>query len=151
MKKVIIGVVLVILLPTISSADYDANKIKQFVTKEKIFKVTGWKRSDNNVAWIAKHNLKNAVMSITKDNAGIMTFLSTSAEATDAMVRCLYLGDFGLNIKTEKERNKLSGVIRSATKGKETSMKLNNVKFKASAIEIEKMVALTCQLTPNKN
>jgi len=151
MKKSIIGCVFIV-LPTFASAAYEPDKLKKFVTEaENIFKVISWEQTENGVAWIAKTKLKNVVLSIGKNNSGIISFLSSPTDATDAMIRCVAFGHYGAQTKTENQRVQLSNAVNSAVEGKPTSIKLNGIKFEVSAEEIGNVVSLSCQLTPNKN
>jgi len=151
MKKVIIGMFLAI-LPTFASAAYEPERIKAFVSGANgIFEVTGWKQSDNGNVWVANTSLSNVVLSIDKNQSQIISYISTSTDATKAIIRCLAFGHIGVVSKNDKQRFQLAEVANSAIEGKESFVTLNDVRFAANKSKVGGVDVLSCQITPANN
>jgi len=151
MKIRIIGCILAISLPMIASAAYDADRIKSFVSGAKgIFQVTGWKHAKNGSALVAITNLENVVISISRNQSSIYSYLPTSVGATNAVTRCMAFGHIGTETRTDKQKFQIADVINSAADGISKQVKINGVIFKASTTEVGGVAELSCHVIPSK-
>lgn len=140
------------LFPLLAWAEYNPEAIKQGITEHKnSFLVESWRKTENGEGWIAKTTAKGVVLSVGRNNAGIITALQTSDQALAAMARCLMLGAIGMSPSTEAQRGKIGTVIQDAAKSQ--SMKalvMNGVKFEVTPQEVGGNVFLSCILSPSQ-
>jgi len=150
MKRSILVLVL-FLAPTMAWCEYNPEKIKSEIdAQHDMFGVSGWKQSENGRAWIAVGNVKSQTLSVGQDNAGIIAVLGSSDQSINALIRCMALASIGLNPQTERERARISTVIRDASKGKSGVVAGDGMTFKASAMQLGSSVVFSCVLTSSQ-
>ena len=142
----------ILFLPALAWAEYNPEAIKQrLIAQNNTFQIKGWKPSENGEAFIAKTGLKGVVLSVGKKNSGIISSLQNSEQATQAMIRCLMLGDIGMIPKDEMQRRKIAEVIQTALRAQSAkSLIMNGVKFEVSPQEVQGNVFLSCILLSAK-
>lgn len=140
------------LFPVLAWSEYNPEAIKRSITEHKnSFLVESWRKSENGEAWIANTTTKGIILSVGRNNSGMITSLKTSEQAVAAMVRCLMLGTIGMSPKTEAQRGEIGEVIQNATQSKRArSLVMNGVKFEVTPQEVGSNVMLSCILSPNQ-
>ena len=153
MKKAIIGVVLALLLPTMSSADYDPAKIKTDIDlAKKMFQIESWESMNNGTGWMGKSKIQGAVFTVNKIGTLMMAAMRSKEQAEAAMLNCKKLGEIGLKPKTKDEQYNIDYTVFSATQKARVEFKtsLNRVIFTAQTIPLGDGVVFSCNLNPAK-
>jgi len=150
MKNVFLTALLI--FPVLVSAEYNPDNIKKGLSEQKdSFPITGWRNSENGNASIANIDIKGVVLSVGKENSGIIASLQSSEQAVPAMIRCLMLGAIGMSPKDEVQRGKIGGAVQIATQTQSSKiLVMNDVKFEVSPMEVAGNVFLSCTLSSAK-
>ena len=142
MKKLLITMLAII--PLTSLADYDVERIKKDMTETKSFGVEKWELNEAGNAWMAKHGLKNTVISATDKLTGMMIFVENEPQAFMAMLNCTLLGYIGVELKDDARVNALA--YDAVSSQKKQSLVINNVKYSVEPMQMGNVVAFSCTI-----
>lgn len=144
MKKIM--VMTLALLPSLAFAQYDAERIKADVTAEPSFKVADWKLNDTKTAWVAEHDLKDTVLTVGKEESGMIFVVDDNDAALTAMINCMLFGNIGLELDDNQIANAVSASVKQ---GQKQVVEANGSAFSVKAEELVGNVALSCVVAPN--
>lgn len=148
MKYVTMFVLLI--SPLVAVADYDSQRIKEMITEQgEVFGLEGWKLAENGKAHIAVLAGEGMILSVGKDSAGMLAAIQSSSEAAGAMLRCMQIGNIGVDATSEAERGKVADVVQlAATSSSAQAVNINKVRFEVTPRELGRAVYLSCMLSP---
>ncbi len=151
MKKALIGVILAILLPSLSFAAYDPIKMKADIDQtKKMFQIKSWDSTHNGTGWLGKSKIEGVVFTVNKIATLMMAAVRTKEQALSAITNCIKIGELGLMPKTKYEHKKINDAVLSATQKQsiEYSFYLNEVVFEAQSIPMGNADVLACSVKP---
>lgn len=121
-KMKILLLLAAVFIPTLAFAEYNSAEIKQRLSDQQdSFQISGWKLSENGVAFIAITGIKGMVLSVNESDSGFIASLENSAQAMQAIIRCLTLGDIGMSPEDENQRGRIVEVVHAAVQSQAAS------------------------------
>jgi hypothetical protein len=140
-----------LLFPIAAWSEYDQGAIRDGISEHReLFYVDKWKLSDNAEAWLPSEKVEGVVLSVGKNNAGMIMYVEDSQQAVFAMARCLQIGAIGLAPKDEEQRGKIGEVVKQAAVSHESRFTvMNGVKFEVTPVAVGGNAFLSCILSPN--
>jgi len=145
-----VAVAFTLIVPSVVFAEYDVNRIKTAIEKEKsFFGVTGWERTESGGVQLASSSIEGMVLSVGVKISGFMAGIGDSTQANEAILRCVKLGDIGLEPSNDIEHVQVFSAVSLATTNlKKLEITLNKVTLEVEPQQLMGTVIFSCFLKP---